>query len=185
MSTGELGQCEKSTANSLRWGGRRQKLQGQAFGDRSHLGTFSLLPLTHARAHRALSVGGAGDSRACLAGAAGAQRPLPPSFSTGAGGAGQWLRRQLPRSARRGGRDHPAGEAQRRPFVCAAAEGRVRRERAPSCGRSWALRPRRRGATLAWPKPPSLSRNQHRDDNVLAAATALTAAVRSIRYAMY
>lgn len=149
MSTGELGQCEKSTANSLRWGGRRQKLQGQAFGDRSHLGTFSLLPLTHARAHRALSVGGAGDSRACLAGAAGAQRPLPPSFSTGAGGAGQWLRRQLPRSARRGGRDHPAGEAQRPPLSApqpragSAGRGRHRAAGAGHCGPGGAAQPSR------------------------------------------
>lgn len=73
-------------------------------------------------------------------------------------------RRQLPASARRGGRGHPGRPPPPRPreggqapaFVCASAEGRVRRKRAPSCGRSRALRPGRRGATLARSEPPSL-----------------------------
>lgn len=140
-----------------------RKLPGQAFGSHSGAASFSPLPPAPARpgSERGSRVGTRVD--AC-------PRRLRPassrlSFSTRAGSAGQRRRRQLPRSARRGGLGHPERPPPPRPggggpapaFVCATAEGRVRRKRAPSCGRSRALQPRRRGATFARPEPPSLA----------------------------
>lgn len=159
---------QNSGANSLLTGGREKKLPGQAFGGGSHSRASRFLTMTKLRWGRAVGGVRARDAGGCPAGAACAQQPPAVSFSTRAGSAGQRLRQAA--AARFGAQGRPRPRPPGAPAASAAprrrpdarlclrrAEGRVRRKRAPSCGRSLALRPRRRGATLARLEPPSLA----------------------------
>lgn len=101
------------------------------------------------------------DCRRCPAGAACARHPLALSFCTGAGSAGQRLGRQLPGSARKGGRGHPgrppplrpAGEARRPPLSApppragSAGSGRHRAAGVGHCAPGGAARPSRARAS--------------------------------------
>lgn len=130
------------------------------------LGRCQLLALNPSSSQAKLPSVGAGSGRGRTpAGAACARRPLARPSAQGRaaqdkGSGGSCLDRLA-----RGGHGHPECQPPPPPggggpapaFVCATAEGRVRRKRAPSCGRSWALHTRRRGATFARPEPPSLA----------------------------